>query len=70
MKYLKPLGDLWQLMAVPKRKVTPSRRGIRNGPKALKGTPMIVRCKACGKVRLPHFYCCRQAAEGPHPSQQ
>lgn len=47
-----------QLMAVPKRKVTPHRKGIRNGPKALKPAPLIMRCKSCGRVKLPHFFCC------------
>ncbi|CAN1831846.1 hypothetical protein LINPERHAP1_LOCUS33285 [Linum perenne] len=45
-------------LAVPKRKTTPHKRGIRNGPKALKPTPVIIRCRACGRVKLPHFYCC------------
>ncbi|KAG6708577.1 hypothetical protein I3842_06G087800 [Carya illinoinensis] len=47
-----------ELMAVPKRKVSPHKRGIRNGPKALKPIPVIIRCKGCGRVKLPHFYCC------------
>lgn len=47
-----------ELMAVPKRKVSPHKRGIRNGPKALKPVPVIVRCMVCGKVKLPHFFCC------------
>ncbi|XP_022945635.1 uncharacterized protein LOC111449817 [Cucurbita moschata] len=47
-----------ELMAVPKRKTSPHKRGIRNGPKALKPIPVIIRCKSCGKVKLPHFYCC------------
>ncbi|KAK6921986.1 Ribosomal protein L32p [Dillenia turbinata] len=60
-----------ELMAVPKKKVMnliddalPSsqvskhKRGIRNGPKALKPIPVIIRCKSCGRVKLPHFYCC------------
>ncbi|KAG5066014.1 hypothetical protein GLYMA_04G115800v4 [Glycine max] len=34
-----------ELMAVPKRKVSPHKRGIRNGPKALKPIPVIVLCK-------------------------
>ncbi|CAK9136123.1 unnamed protein product [Ilex paraguariensis] len=46
------------LMAVPKKKVSPHKRGIRNGPKALKPVPVIIRCKVCGRVKLPHFYCC------------
>ncbi|KAJ6726697.1 39S RIBOSOMAL PROTEIN L32 MITOCHONDRIAL [Salix purpurea] len=51
-------GGSMELMAVPKRKVTPHKRGIRNGPKALKPIPVIIRCKSCGQVKLPHFYCC------------
>ncbi|XP_024029447.1 uncharacterized protein LOC21398774 [Morus notabilis] len=51
-------GGSMELMAVPKRKVSPHKRGIRNGPKALKPTPVIIRCKSCGRVKLPHFYCC------------
>ncbi|XP_011017733.1 PREDICTED: uncharacterized protein LOC105120977 [Populus euphratica] len=51
-------GGCMELMAVPKRKVTPHKRGIRNGPKALKPIPVIIRCKSCGQVKLPHFYCC------------
>ncbi|KAJ9174247.1 hypothetical protein P3X46_017292 [Hevea brasiliensis] len=38
--------------------VSPHKRGIRNGPKALKPTPVIIRCRSCGRVKLPHFYCC------------
>ncbi|KAL2656049.1 hypothetical protein AAZV13_04G099700 [Glycine max] len=49
-----------ELMAVPKRKgfsllsqVSPHKRGIRNGPKALKPIPVIVLCKfCCGHVQL------------------
>ncbi|KAM6555917.1 hypothetical protein CsatB_002936 [Cannabis sativa] len=51
-------GGSMELMAVPKRKTSPHKRGIRNGPKALKPTPVIVRCRGCGRVKLPHFYCC------------
>uniref|UniRef100_A0A2P2J1N1 Large ribosomal subunit protein bL32m n=1 Tax=Rhizophora mucronata TaxID=61149 RepID=A0A2P2J1N1_RHIMU len=51
-------GGSMELMAVPKKKVSPHKRGIRNGPKALKPTPVIIRCKICHKVKLPHFYCC------------
>ncbi|CAK7322581.1 unnamed protein product [Dovyalis caffra] len=52
------VGGSMELMAVPKKKTTPHKRGIRNGPKALKPTPVIIRCKTCGQVKLPHFYCC------------
>ncbi|XP_031263881.1 uncharacterized protein LOC116122109 [Pistacia vera] len=51
-------GGSMELMAVPKRKVSPHKRGIRNGPKALKPVPVIIRCKSCGRVKLPHFFCC------------
>ncbi|CAL5421012.1 unnamed protein product [Camellia sinensis] len=54
-------GGSMELMAVPKRKVSPHKRGIRNGPKALKPVPVIIRCnvvRSCGRVKLPHFYCC------------
>ncbi|KAM5569520.1 hypothetical protein ABKV19_016840 [Rosa sericea] len=37
---------------------TPHKRGIRNGPKALKPVPVIIRCRSCGRVKLPHYYCC------------
>ncbi|XP_059447303.1 uncharacterized protein LOC132178773 [Corylus avellana] len=53
-----PYGGSMELMAVPKKKTSPHKRGIRNGPKALKPIPVIVRCKGCGRVKLPHFFCC------------
>ncbi|KAL3677360.1 hypothetical protein R1sor_027308 [Riccia sorocarpa] len=40
--YKNPFMDL---MAVPKRKVTPSRKGKRNGPKAYKPVTVIAKCK-------------------------
>ncbi|KAI9071551.1 hypothetical protein K1719_046484 [Acacia pycnantha] len=51
-------GGSMELMAVPKKKVSRHKRGIRNGPKALKPIPVIVRCRGCGRVKLPHFFCC------------
>ncbi|KAM7269793.1 hypothetical protein ACFE04_025290 [Oxalis oulophora] len=51
-------GGSMELMAVPKRKTSPHKRGIRNGPKALKPHPVIIRCRTCGRVKLPHFFCC------------
>ncbi|KAG7586420.1 Ribosomal protein L32p [Arabidopsis thaliana x Arabidopsis arenosa] len=51
-------GGSMELMAVPKKKISKHKRGIRNGPKALKPTPVIIRCRSCGRVKLPHFYCC------------
>ncbi|PNX78752.1 ribosomal L32P protein family, partial [Trifolium pratense] len=38
-------GGSLELMAVPKRKTSPHKRGIRNGPKALKPVPVLVLCK-------------------------
>ncbi|EOA34146.1 hypothetical protein CARUB_v10021648mg [Capsella rubella] len=55
-------GGSMELMAVPKKK------GIRNGPKALKPTPVIIRCRSCGRVKLPHFYCC--SGEHSIPDEQ
>ncbi|CAA2975364.1 ribosomal L32 [Olea europaea subsp. europaea] len=60
-------GGPMELMAVPKRKVSPHKRGIRNGPKALKPVPVIIRCKVCGQVKLPHFFCC--SGIKPNPSE-
>ncbi|KAJ0987441.1 hypothetical protein J5N97_005797 [Dioscorea zingiberensis] len=51
-------GSVMDLMAVPKKKVSRFKKGLRNGPKALKPIPVIVRCKGCGRVKLPHFFCC------------
>ncbi|OMO95990.1 Ribosomal protein L32p [Corchorus capsularis] len=53
-----PFGGSMELMAVPKRKTSRHKRGIRNGPRALKPIPVIIRCKGCGRVKLPHFFCC------------
>ncbi|XP_015069465.1 uncharacterized protein LOC107014118 [Solanum pennellii] len=44
-------------MVVPMKKVSFHKRGVSNGPKALKPIPVIIRCKACGRVKLPHFFC-------------
>lgn len=57
-----------ELMAVPKKKVSPHKRGIRNGPKALKPVPVIMRCKVCGRVKLPHFFCCSGIKPGDENS--
>ncbi|KAL8142316.1 hypothetical protein V2J09_015348 [Rumex salicifolius] len=57
-------GGSMELMAVPKRKTSPHKRGIRNGPKALKPIPVIIRCLNCGRIKLPHFYCCGGRREG------
>ncbi|TVU31001.1 hypothetical protein EJB05_22663 [Eragrostis curvula] len=57
-----------ELMAVPKKKVSKYKKGLRNGPKALKPVPVIVRCRCCGRVKLPHFYCCSGERGNPDSS--
>ncbi|OMO64537.1 Ribosomal protein L32p [Corchorus olitorius] len=39
-----PFVGSMELMAVPKRKTSRHKRGIRNGPRALKPIPVIIRC--------------------------
>ncbi|KAF3322935.1 Ribosomal L32p protein family [Carex littledalei] len=63
-----PFEASLELMAVPKKKVSKYKRGLRNGPKALKPIPVIVRCLACGRVKLPHFYCCSGKKESDSSS--
>ena len=50
------------LMAVPKRKVTPSRRKRRNQFKRIDFVTDVQRCRDCGKVKMPHVYCDRCSA--------
>eukprot|EP00898_Chlorokybus_atmophyticus_P000715 jgi/Chlat1/1644/Chrsp127S01893 len=45
------------LLAAPKRKVTPSRKKIRNGPKGIDFIPLAMQCSVCGRARLPHIVC-------------
>ena len=45
------------LMAVPKRKVTPSRRKRRNQFKRIDFVTDVQRCRDCGKAKRPHVYC-------------
>ena len=52
-----PRGDGSHLMAVPKRKVTPSRKGKRNQFRRIKFIESVQRCKDCGKAKRPHIYC-------------
>ena len=49
-------------MAVPKRKVSPSRKGKRNQFRRIKFVGQAVRCRDCGKVKMPHVYCDRCSA--------
>lgn len=46
-------------MAVPKRKVTPSRKGKRNQFKRIKFIGSVMRCMDCGRAKRPHIYCRR-----------
>lgn len=43
-------------MAVPKRKVSPSRRGMRRAHDSLKA-PAFQECPNCGELKLPHNMC-------------
>jgi large subunit ribosomal protein L32 len=43
-------------MAVPKKKVSPSRRNMRRAHEALK-TSAYVECKNCGELKRPHQVC-------------
>lgn len=43
-------------MATPKRKTSPSRRGMRRAHHALKATK-TAECKNCGAPKLPHHVC-------------
>ncbi|XP_010499706.1 PREDICTED: uncharacterized protein LOC104777192 [Camelina sativa] len=58
-----------ELMAVPKKKISKHKKGIRNGPKALKPVPIVFLCsRSCRRVKLPHFFCC--SGERLNPSEQ
>jgi large subunit ribosomal protein L32 len=53
-------GSVWEayrLMAVPKRKISPSRNGLRFQHKWLKPAFGLIKCKGCGKVTTRHKYC-------------
>jgi large subunit ribosomal protein L32 len=43
-------------MAVPKRKTSPSRRGMRRAHQAL-STPSYSECGNCGELKRPHHVC-------------
>ena len=43
-------------MAVPKRKTSPSRRGMRRSHEAL-GTEAHNECSSCGELKRPHHVC-------------
>ena len=52
-----PAGEMFSLMAVPKRKVSPSRRKRRHQFKRIEFISDVHRCKDCGKAKRPHVYC-------------
>jgi large subunit ribosomal protein L32 len=43
-------------MAVPKKKTSPSRQGMRRSHHALKPV-MSIECPQCGEPKLPHHLC-------------
>ena len=43
-------------MAVPKKKVSPSRRGMRRSHEAL-SAPSYQECSNCGELKRPHHIC-------------
>lgn len=43
-------------MAVPKRKTSPSRRGMRRAHDSLKAVNSV-ECSNCGSRKLPHHLC-------------
>ncbi|HEX4694551.1 MAG: 50S ribosomal protein L32 [Alphaproteobacteria bacterium] len=43
-------------MAVPKKKVSPSRRNMRRSHDAL-GASVYVECPNCGELKRPHHLC-------------
>jgi len=43
-------------MAVPKKKVSPSRRNMRRAHDALKPVS-VAECKNCGELKRPHHVC-------------
>mmetsp|Transcript_8389 Transcript_8389/g.9756 ORF Transcript_8389/g.9756 Transcript_8389/m.9756 type:complete len:192 (-) Transcript_8389:234-809(-) len=61
-----------QLMGVPKKKVSRSRKRIRNrdSTKLLKFVPSAIKCRICGIHKLPHRYCdkgCAWPEDAPAP---
>ncbi|TFK57252.1 hypothetical protein OE88DRAFT_1671106 [Heliocybe sulcata] len=56
---LQSLLDLFPpfLLAVPKKKVSHSRKGMRSALKGLKDKLNLVHCPACGSPKLAHNLC-------------
>ena len=44
-------------MAVPKKRTSKSRRGMRRSHHALKNTAAVMICPACGEPKLMHHVC-------------
>jgi large subunit ribosomal protein L32 len=45
------------LMAVPKKKISASKKRLRNANKKLPFINEVIRCRICEKIKPPHFYC-------------
>ncbi|EJU01885.1 hypothetical protein DACRYDRAFT_52312 [Dacryopinax primogenitus] len=62
---LQNLLDLFPpfLLAVPKKKVSHSRKAMRSANKGLKDKHNIVNCPACGSAKLAHHICQRCLGE-------
>ena len=48
------LGSSILWMAAPKRKTTPSRKGMRSSSKYVKFVPVVSQCSKCSRVFPPH----------------
>ena len=45
------------LLAVPKKKISASKKRLRNANKKLPFVKDVIRCRICNKIKAPHFYC-------------
>ena len=44
-------------MAVPKKRTSKSRKGMRRSHDALKFTENVIECENCGELKLRHHVC-------------
>lgn len=44
-------------MAVPKKRTSKSRKGMRRSHDALKFTANVIECESCGELKLRHHVC-------------
>eukprot|EP00959_Pyramimonas_sp_CCMP1952_P041223 862289-Pyramimonas_sp.AAC.2 len=51
------------LLAVPKKKVSASKKRIRNMNKKLPFVKEVIKCRICDKIKAPHFYCDKGCAK-------